>query len=85
MSLLRNDFQIQPLDSMAVRDRRGNSLFPKHLFLTFMWYRILPKTQQKCTSKRIKTTFLLNPAGLSHVSSFNRFTWHMPNKVFNNA
>ena len=35
MSLLHNDFRIQPLDSMAVRDRGLNSLFPKHLFLTF--------------------------------------------------
>lgn len=38
MSLLHNDFRIQPLDSTAVRDRRLNSLFPEHLFLTF--YRV---------------------------------------------
>ena len=34
-SLLHNDFQIQPLDSTAIRDRRLNSLFPGHIFLTF--------------------------------------------------
>ena len=37
LSLLHNDFRIQRLDSMAVWDRRLNSLFPKHLFLTFLY------------------------------------------------
>jgi len=34
-SLLHNDFRIQRLNSMAVWNRRLNSLFSKHLFLTF--------------------------------------------------
>jgi hypothetical protein len=35
LSLLHNDFRIQSLDSTVAWDRRLNSLFPKHLFLTF--------------------------------------------------
>lgn len=34
-SLFHNEFRIQPFDSKAVRDRRLNFLFPRHLFLTY--------------------------------------------------
>ena len=66
LSLLHNDFRIQPLGSMAVWGRRVNSLFPKHLVFTFFYVIVfLPKIRQNCTSKLFKTAFLLNPAGLT--------------------
>jgi len=46
LSLLHNDFRIQPLDSMAAWDRWLNSLFPIQPLLTFSYVNnVLPILQ----------------------------------------
>ena len=65
MSLLHNDFRIQPLDSMAAWVRRLNFLFPVQPLLTFIYANfILQIYQAKLHIKSTKNGLFLNSGRL---------------------
>jgi len=61
LSLLHNDFQIQPLNSMAAWDRRLNPLFPIQSLLTFIYINVsCGLIQARFRIKSLKNSFSIN-------------------------